>query len=110
MKKVKGIISKINRELDIPVFIAEYGYPSKTMADGHYKTWSNKTKGYELTPEGQSNILRELILWGRENGVSGIRPWAPDFIEPVWESMSFFEINNKKAVEKPVMKMVRNLF
>ena len=41
--------------------------------------WNYAVPGYPQTPDGQARFIRELVAWGRSEGVlSGIRPWAPD--------------------------------
>jgi arabinogalactan endo-1,4-beta-galactosidase len=74
-----------------PVFIAEYAYPAAPMTSGPYQAWNNEVPGYPITADGQAELLRDLVIWGRANGVSGIRPWAPELYVGHWEPMSLFE-------------------
>ena len=74
-----------------PVFIAEYAYPAAPMTTGPYQNWNYEVPGYPLTNSGQADLLRDLVSWGRNNGVSGIRPWAPELYLDHWAPMSLFE-------------------
>jgi hypothetical protein len=59
-------------------------------ADPEFASWTKGAKGYPLSPSGQAAFARDLVQWGAENGVTGIRPWAPDFLGE-WEPMSLFD-------------------
>lgn len=89
MKKLKEIVASIYARLGLMVFIAEYAYPSKPMTEGEFKSWNRKTKGYNHSEEDQSRLLQDIIAWGKDNGLSGIRPFAPD-LNGHWEPMSLF--------------------
>lgn len=105
MGEMKDSILGIEQQCGLPVFIAEYGYPSEKMT-GTYVAWSNAPKGYSLCAEDQAEYTMEFISWCKENGVSGIRPWGPDIMGD-WEPMSFFEYDEKTmtATAKPVMEV-----
>jgi arabinogalactan endo-1,4-beta-galactosidase len=77
-----------------PVFIAEYAYPAAPMATGPYQSWNYAVPGYPISADGQANLLRDLVSWGRANGVSGIRPWAPELYVGHWGSMCLFEASS----------------
>lgn len=61
-------------------------------------------KGYPLSPAGQAALARDLVQWGAENGVTGIRPCAPDFLGE-WGPMSLFEYDeaSRTATAKPAI-------
>lgn len=103
--RLKSAIKAVASECGLPVFIAEYGYPSKKMRGF---AWNQPVEGYELTAADQARFTADFIAWCKENGGSGIRPWAPDLLgpwEPNWESMSLFAYDDttKIAMAKPVM-------
>jgi arabinogalactan endo-1,4-beta-galactosidase len=97
LKKLKTIVSAIHRSCGLNVFIAEYAYPSKPMSEGQFKGWNWKTKGYDFTEEDQSRLLQEIIAWGKINGLSGIRTFAPD-LNDGWEPMSLFHYDRQQKV------------
>ena len=77
--QIKKIVLAVNKELNVNVMLAEYGYANETgLASGTFSNWSNKVHGYELTDADGAKFLSELITWGRNNGICGIRPWAPE--------------------------------
>ncbi|WP_158584697.1 glycosyl hydrolase 53 family protein [Lachnotalea sp. AF33-28] len=102
---MKKVIRAIVDECGLPVFVAEYGYPSRIM--GGF-AWNQPVKGYELTAEGQARFTADFIAWLKEYGGSGIRPWAPDLLgwDPGWEPMSLFSYDGqtKIASAKPVIE------
>lgn len=100
-KLLKKTISRINRKCEIPVFIGEFSYPSGKM-EGPFASWNKKLKGYNKDQQGQANLYRDVIAWGKENGMAGIRYWAPDY--KGWYSMSMFEFNGKTGTAKTILK------
>ena len=77
--QIKKIVLAVNRELGVNVMLAEYGYANETgLASGTFSSWNNKVYGYELSDEDGAKFLKELIVWGKNNGMAGIRPWAPE--------------------------------
>jgi len=99
LQKFMKNVAAINKELNRPVFIAEFGYPTEVMTSGF--KWNTEQIGYPLSPEGQAGFIRDLVSWGvKENILSGIRPWAPDFFSG-WAPMSLFFIENNRATPKP---------
>jgi arabinogalactan endo-1,4-beta-galactosidase len=90
------------RELDRPVFIAEFGYPAAKM-QGVF-SWNDAVAGYPETPDGQANFVRDLVAWGkREKVLSGIRPWAPDLAAPGWGPMSLFGRTGRVVKPRPAL-------
>jgi hypothetical protein len=74
-----------------PVYIAEFGYAAGPVTYGG-QDWANPVDGYPCTPKGQADFLRDLTEWGvRSGAISGIRPWAPDFVGSTWQGMALFE-------------------
>jgi arabinogalactan endo-1,4-beta-galactosidase len=105
LQAFKDMATAAQRELGRPVFVAEFGYPAKTMG-GIFK-WNDEVKGYPLTPEGQANFIRDLVAWGVETGtLSGIRPWAPELAAPGWGGMSFFENNGNTGTARPALDAI----
>lgn len=97
VKKFKAIVSAIYHEYGLKVFVAEYAYPSSPMTTGEFKGWNRTTKGYAHHEIDQACLLQDLIAWGKENGLSGIRPFAPDY-NGHWEPMSLFKHNAESNV------------
>ena len=97
--QIKKIVLAVNRELGVNVMLAEYGYANETgLASGTFSSWNNKVHGYELTDEDGARFLKELITWGKNNGMAGIRPWAPelDWANPWFD----FDKETKTATAK----------
>lgn len=101
--RFRRIVSAVTDRLNLPVFVAETGYPSETMKSGEYAGWSHATPGYPLSEQGQAAFLQELCAWGNGNGLSGVRPWAPDFLKPEWAEMAFFRQAGNVAIAKPAL-------
>ena len=100
-KMLTKTITRINKKCSVPVFIGEFSYPSGKM-DGPFASWNKKLKGYEKDQQGQANIYKDVIAWGKTHGMAGIRYWAPDY--EGWYSMSMFEFSNKKGTAKVILK------
>lgn len=100
-KLLTRTITKINKKCNIPVFIGEFSYPSGKM-EGPFAGWNKKLKGYEKDQNGQADIYRDVIAWGKTHGMAGIRYWAPDY--EGWYSMSMYEFSNKKGTAKTILK------
>ena len=102
VSQIKQIVLACNDELGVNVMLAEYGYANETgLASGTFSSWSNKVHGYELTDEDAAKFLTELITWGKQNGMAGIRPWAPelDWANPWFD----FNQETKTATAKQVI-------
>ncbi|MET3941811.1 arabinogalactan endo-1,4-beta-galactosidase [Paenibacillus sp. PvP094] len=100
MVMYKKIVTAINKQAGIPVFIAEFSYPSGEV-QGAYAGWSKTVKGYPHNEEGQAAIYHDVIEWGKTHGLIGIRYWAPDFSE--WGSMSMFDYLDNGAKAKKIL-------
>ena len=100
-------VAALREKLGRPVFVAEFAYSSRPITGGPFKDWNHPLKGYPLTPEGQADIYRALVQWGKTNGLSGIRPWAPDFAAPGWGPMSLFTMTPKTATAAPALGVFR---
>ena len=105
-KLLTKTITKINKKCGTPVFIGEFSYPSGKM-EGPFAGWNKKLKGYEKDQQGQANIYRDVMNWGKTHGMAGIRYWAPDY--EGWYSMSMFEFSNKKGTAKTILKMHKEI-
>lgn len=96
---------RVNEECGIPVFVSEFAYPSRRMDPAaEFASWTKSVRGYPLSPTGQAALARDLVQWGAENGVTGIRPWAPDFLGE-WGPMSLFDHDavSRIATAKPAV-------
>ena len=94
-------VTRINKKCDMPVFIGEFSYPSQDMV-GPFAGWNKQLKGYNKDPQGQADIYKAVIDWGRDNGLIGIRYWAPDY-EGEWYPMSMFTFENKVGTAKSIL-------
>jgi arabinogalactan endo-1,4-beta-galactosidase len=105
LQAFKDMATAAQQELGRPVFVAEFGYPAKTMG-GIFK-WNDAVKDYPLSPEGQANFIRDLVTWGvQTRTLSGIRPWAPELAAPGWAPMSFFENSGGTATARPALDAI----
>jgi arabinogalactan endo-1,4-beta-galactosidase len=108
MKKFKNIVNGIYKECGLPVVIAEYAYPSKDMTEGEFKSWNHMAKGYPISEEGSAKFMKDIITWGKDNGLAGIRPFAPDYMEE-WEPMGLFNYDKEKNIgiaKKALLELV----
>ena len=96
----KKTVKEINNRCKIPVFIAEFSYPSGKMS-GTFAGWNRKVKGYPHSEEGQAKIYKDVINWGKNHGVIGIRYWAADYED--WGSMGLFKFENKHGKPKKAL-------
>lgn len=94
-------VTKINKKCGVPVFIGEFSYPSGKM-DGPFAGWNKKVKGYEHNQQGQADIYSDVVAWGKQYGMAGVRYWAPDY--EGWYAMSMFEFSNKVGTAKNILK------
>ena len=100
--QIKQIVLACNRELGVNVMLAEYGYANESgLASGTFASWDNEVHGYKLTDEDGARFLKELIVWGKNNGMAGIRPWAPelDWANPWFD----FDKKTKTATAKQAL-------
>ena len=100
-KMLTKTVTRINKKCGVPVFIGEFSYPSQNMV-GPFAGWNKQLKGYKKDQQGQADIYRDVIAWGREHGLIGIRYWAPDY-EGEWYPMSMFEFENKVGTAKQIL-------
>lgn len=96
----KKTVKEINNRCKVPVFIAEFSYPSGKMS-GDFAGWNRKVKGYSHSEEGQADIYKDVINWGKNHGVVGIRYWAADYED--WGSMGLFKFENKHGKPKKAL-------
>jgi arabinogalactan endo-1,4-beta-galactosidase len=104
MDRLKDSMKAVLAECGIPVFVAEYGYPSAEMGPP-YDQWNVPVEGYGISEDGQARYTADFIQWCKENGSSGIRPWGPDVLGG-WEPMSLFQYDEstKTATAKSVIE------
>ena len=93
----KKTVKEINNRCKVPVFIAEFSYPSGKMS-GPFAGWNKNVKGYSHSEEGQASIFKDVLNWGKNHGVIGIRYWAADYED--WGSMGLFKFENKHGKPK----------
>lgn len=106
-KLLTKTVTRINKKCGLPVFIGEFSYPSENMV-GPFAGWNKQLKGYQKTQQGQADIYRDVIAWGKENGLIGIRYWAPDY-EGEWYPMSMFTFENKVGTAKQILVDHKNI-
>ena len=100
-KMLTKTVTRINKKCGVPVFIGEFSYPSQKMV-GPFAGWNKQLKGYPKDQQGQAEIYKDIIDWGKENGLIGIRYWAPDY-EGEWYPMSMFEFKDKVGTAKTIL-------
>ncbi len=69
--------------------------------DGPFKSWNKKLDDYEHSQEGQEEVYADVIAWGKENGLAGIRYWAPDY--KGWYTMAMFDFEDKEGSAKSIL-------
>ena len=94
-------VTRINKKCGLPVFIGEFSYPSQDMV-GPFAGWNKQIKGYKKDQQGQADIYRDVIAWGKDHGLIGIRYWAADY-EGEWYPMSMFTFENKVGTAKTIL-------
>jgi arabinogalactan endo-1,4-beta-galactosidase len=104
-RSVEDIYALTNR----PVIISEWAYPdSYVPTDRHWgATWGNHpVDGYPQTPQGQADLVRDLLAWGRRSpALAGVFYWSPMLNTDeglwgwVWFSLFDLEGKAKPAVD-----------
>ena len=100
-KLLTKTITRINKKCGLEVFIGEFSYPSQEMV-GPFAGWNKQLSGYNKDQQGQADIYRDVIAWGKTHGMAGIRYWAPDY-EGEWYPMSMFTFENKVGTAKTIL-------
>ena len=100
-KMLTKTVTRINKKCGVPVFIGEFSYPSENMV-GPFAGWNKKLNGYKKNQQGQADLYHDIISWGKDHGLIGIRYWAPDY-EGEWYPMSMFEFENKVGAAKTIL-------
>ena len=100
-KLLTNTVTRINKKCGIPVFIGEFSYPSQEMV-GPFASWNKQLKGYTKNQQGQADLYRDVIAWGKGHGLIGIRYWAADY-EGEWYPMSMFTFENKVGTAKQIL-------
>lgn len=106
LKAFRETVAAMREEFGKPVFIAEFGYPAKPMTVGPFADWNYHAGPYAVSPQGQADLMRDLASWGKTAGLSGIRPWGPDFPVPGWEPMALFGATGNQAVARPSLDAI----
>ena len=100
-KMLTKTVTRINKKCGMPVFIGEFSYPSQDMV-GPFAGWNQQLGSYVKNQQGQADIYRDVIAWGKNHGLIGIRYWAPDY-EGEWYPMSMFTFENKVGTAKTIL-------
>ena len=100
-KLLTKTVTRINKKCGVPVFIGEFSYPSQDMV-GPFAGWNSQLGSYTKTQQGQHDIYRDVIAWGKDHGLIGIRYWAPDY-EGEWYPMCMFTFENKVGTAKTIL-------
>jgi len=108
MAFIKTVVTDTVTSFNRPVFFAEQGYPAHTIVVGAFVNWNYMTLGYPFTEQGQAALLRDITAWGKNNGLAGIRPWAPDDIGLDWEPFALFKLTSEKiATARPALDAIQ---
>ena len=100
-KMLTKTVTRINKKCNVQVFIGEFSYPSQEMV-GPFAGWNQQLSGYPKSQQGQADIYRDVIAWGKDHGLIGIRYWAPDY-EGEWYPMCMFTFENKVGTAKTIL-------
>ena len=100
-KMLTKTVTRINKKCGLPVFIGEFSYPSENMV-GPFAGWNKQLKGYPKDQQGQAAIYKDVIAWGKDHGLIGIRYWAPDY-EGEWYPMCMFTFEDKVGTAKQIL-------
>ena len=106
-KMLTTTVTRINKKCGVPVFIGEFSYPSQDMV-GPFAGWNKQLGSYKKDQQGQADIYRDVIAWGKDHGLIGIRYWAPDY-EGEWYPMSMFTFENKVGTAKQILVEHKNI-
>jgi hypothetical protein len=92
LTRLRETVEAVRERFDVPVFLAEFGFPAAPMTTGPFVEWSHPLRNYALTEDGQAALLRDLASWGATGPLSGIRPWAPEVFreDSAWGPMALF--------------------
>lgn len=96
-------IVALGQEFGRPIFLAEVAYPSGRIWLGPFFNWDHPVNGYPPNEQGQAKFLCQMVSWGAANGVIGIRPWAPEFLELGWSPMVLFRRSGAVLAAKPAL-------
>jgi arabinogalactan endo-1,4-beta-galactosidase len=85
------MLAAVQDTFERPVMVAEFGYPAEPMVPGTtFGRWTTSIPGYAQSDAGQARLLEDLAGWLLDHGGAGIRPWAPDLVDPGWRPMALF--------------------
>jgi hypothetical protein len=109
LERFKSTALQARNALGKPLYIAEYAYAAAPVTYGG-DNWANPVDGYPISAEGQGRFLRDLVAWGASSGaISGIRPWAPDYVDGGWAGMALFEAaSDKVAIARPALSAIQD--
>jgi arabinogalactan endo-1,4-beta-galactosidase len=96
-------IMALRQEFGRPIFLAEVAYPSGQIRTGPFFNWDQAVTGYPLSEQGQADFFCQMVSWGSANGVIGIRPWVPDYVDSSWAPLALFRRSGAVFVAKPAM-------
>jgi len=94
-------VTALRARFDVPVFIAELGYPGTDVMPAAWTGWDHALPGYPLTEQGQYDLIRDLAKWGAAGHLAGLRPWGPELPFDGWP-MSFFRAPSAGGVSTAV--------
>jgi len=96
-------IKKLSEQLEKPVIICEYAYPSAKDFKGQFAEWNKGVKGYGLNEKGQMKWIKDFLNLCRKNKyIRGAYYWSPEWYDSgMWEAFSLFDRKGrpKKGLE-----------
>ena len=106
-EKFKEATIRASSRVGKPVYIAEYAYAAGPVTYGG-ENWANPIEGYPCTPEGQARFTHDIVAWGvGKNLLSGIRPWAPDYVDGSWQGMALFDRSDRgRSLARPALSVI----
>jgi len=89
-------VTRLTYEINKPIIVSEYGYPSSSAIVGPFSWWNHTVAGYPLTPQGQKDWLRAFLNWTyTASEISGVFYYSPLFYGPrgveLWQPFALFD-------------------
>lgn len=83
----------LTEEFNCPVVVCEYAYPATAAIRGQFSDWNHAAPGYPLTPDGQSQWLKEFLAGCRAHrSIIGAFYWSPEWhADELWRAFALFD-------------------
>ncbi|NDJ78115.1 MAG: hypothetical protein GYB65_17845 [Chloroflexi bacterium] len=87
-------VDRLDRELGLPIVLAEYAYPAEPPTGGAFGAWYNDLPGYPLSPPGQAQFVADFLADLRAHpAVIGAYYFSPTlhWIGELWGPFALFD-------------------